>query len=246
MSTVGRRRHRHAHLRRAEARLRVEPGVPGRRDRRAHRRRRPLQPRRDAGRLRTARGRRRRHGEGQLLPAGEEGGRTPQPTTTPSTRTSSVRSSTRRRASTRPSRARSTSPTSPPTRRLRSSRPARASSRTAARSSNLVPFDKNGSLAPQWADPRVWQALSIAIDREAYVNAVHPGEIPTANALPADSPGLPSRARRGVRVRPRRGQGAAGRGRLPRRLRRSTSRSTRAASATSRPCSPTGRRSAST
>ncbi|HEX5729510.1 ABC transporter substrate-binding protein [Microbacterium sp.] len=55
---------------------------------------------------------------------------------------------------------------------------------------NMLPFDKNGSLAPQWADPRVWQALSIAIDREAYVNAVHPGEIPTANALPTDSPGF--------------------------------------------------------
>ena len=54
---------------------------------------------------------------------------------------------------------------------------------------NLLPFDKNGALAPQWGDPRVWKALSIAIDREAYVNAVHPGEIPTANALPADSPG---------------------------------------------------------
>ena len=55
---------------------------------------------------------------------------------------------------------------------------------------NLVPFDKNGSLAPQWADPNVWKALSIAIDRDAYVNAVHPGEIPTANALPTDSPGF--------------------------------------------------------
>ena len=28
----------------------------------------------------------------------------------------------------------------------------------------------------------------MAIDRETYVNAVHPGEIPTANALPADNP----------------------------------------------------------
>ena len=54
---------------------------------------------------------------------------------------------------------------------------------------NLLPFDKNGALAPQWGDPRVWKALSIAIDREAYVAAVHPGDIPTANALPADSPG---------------------------------------------------------
>ena len=55
---------------------------------------------------------------------------------------------------------------------------------------NLLAFDKNGSLAPQWADPNVWKALSMAIDREAYVNAVHPGEMPTANALPADSPGF--------------------------------------------------------
>jgi peptide/nickel transport system substrate-binding protein len=54
---------------------------------------------------------------------------------------------------------------------------------------NLLPFDKNGSLAPQFGDPRVWNALSIAIDREAYVNAIHPGDIPTANALPAESPG---------------------------------------------------------
>ena len=29
----------------------------------------------------------------------------------------------------------------------------------------------------------------MAIDREAYVSAVHPGEVPTANALPADNPG---------------------------------------------------------
>ena len=54
---------------------------------------------------------------------------------------------------------------------------------------NLLPFDKNGSLAPQFADPRVWKALSIAIDRDTYVGAVHPGDIPTTNALPADSPG---------------------------------------------------------
>jgi len=54
---------------------------------------------------------------------------------------------------------------------------------------NLVAFDKTGALGAQWADPRVYQALSMAIDREAYVNAVHPGELPTANALPADNPG---------------------------------------------------------
>lgn len=54
---------------------------------------------------------------------------------------------------------------------------------------NLIAFDKAGATAPQWSDPRVFQALSMAIDREAYVKAVHPGEVPTANALPADSPG---------------------------------------------------------
>lgn len=54
---------------------------------------------------------------------------------------------------------------------------------------NLLPFDKKGALAPQWGDPRVWNALSIAIDRETYVAAIHPGDVPTANVLPADSPG---------------------------------------------------------
>ncbi|MFK4835551.1 ABC transporter substrate-binding protein [Microbacterium sp. ZW T2_14] len=55
---------------------------------------------------------------------------------------------------------------------------------------NIIAFDKTGALGPQWADARVYQALSMAIDREAYVAAVHPGEVPTANALPADSPGF--------------------------------------------------------
>lgn len=54
---------------------------------------------------------------------------------------------------------------------------------------NIVAFDKVGALGPQWSDPRVYQALSMAIDRETYVEAVHAGEIPTANALPVDSPG---------------------------------------------------------
>ena len=54
---------------------------------------------------------------------------------------------------------------------------------------NIVAFDKVGALGPQWGDPRVYQALSMAIDRKTYVNAVHPGEIPTANALPKDNPG---------------------------------------------------------
>ncbi len=54
---------------------------------------------------------------------------------------------------------------------------------------NIIAFDKAGAVAPQWGDPRVFQALSMAIDRKTYVGAVHPGEVPTANALPADSPG---------------------------------------------------------
>lgn len=54
---------------------------------------------------------------------------------------------------------------------------------------NIIAFDKVGALGPQWAEPLVYQALSTAIDRDAFVNAVHPGEVPTANALPADNPG---------------------------------------------------------
>jgi len=54
---------------------------------------------------------------------------------------------------------------------------------------NLIPFDKSGALAPQWGDPNVFTALSVAIDRNAFVKAVHPGQVPTANVLPKDSPG---------------------------------------------------------
>jgi len=54
---------------------------------------------------------------------------------------------------------------------------------------SLIAFDKAGATAPQWGDPRVFQALSMAIDRETYVNAIHTGEVPTANALPAENPG---------------------------------------------------------
>ncbi|MEV8274170.1 ABC transporter substrate-binding protein [Microbacterium sp. NPDC077184] len=54
---------------------------------------------------------------------------------------------------------------------------------------NLIRFDKTGAVNPAFADPRVFKALSIAIDREAYVNAVHPGQEPTANVMPKDSPG---------------------------------------------------------
>ena len=55
---------------------------------------------------------------------------------------------------------------------------------------NLIAFDKKGVVAPQWSDPRVFQALSMAINRDEYVAAIHPGEVPTANALPADSAGF--------------------------------------------------------
>ena len=83
---------------------------------------------------------------------------------------------------------------------------------------NIIAFDKAGATAPQWADPRVYQALSMAIDRETYVNAVHPGEVPTANALPADNPGYLPELEDAVRLRRRRRQEAARRGRLPRRV----------------------------
>ncbi|KQV06247.1 ABC transporter substrate-binding protein [Leifsonia sp. Root112D2] len=54
---------------------------------------------------------------------------------------------------------------------------------------NVIAFDKVGATGPQWSDPRVYQALSMAINRDEYVKGVHPGEVPTANALPANSPG---------------------------------------------------------
>ena len=184
-----RRRHRHPHVRRGEAGVRVQPRPARRRHRRADRRCRPLEPRRDARRLRPADGRRARRRSRATPTFSSRRRTTPPPPTTPSTPTSSSRSSTRRRASTRRSRARSISPTSPPTRRRRSSRPASASSPTAARSRTSSPSTRPAHSAPQWADPRVYQALSMAIDRETYVAAVHPGEIPTANALPADNPG---------------------------------------------------------
>ncbi|MCX7520760.1 ABC transporter substrate-binding protein [Microbacterium sp. STN6] len=51
-------------------------------------------------------------------------------------------------------------------------------------------FDKLGATAPAFANVKVRQALSIAIDRKAFVNALHKGELPTWNALPKDSPGF--------------------------------------------------------
>ena len=78
---------------------------------------------------------------------------------------------------------------------------------------------RTAASAPQWADPRVCQALSMAIDRETYVNAVHPGEIPTANALPADNPGYLPELDEEYAYDPEGAKDAAGRGRLPRRIR---------------------------
>lgn len=55
---------------------------------------------------------------------------------------------------------------------------------------NLITWDKVGATAPQWSDPTVFQALSMAIDRDQFVAAIHPGEVPTANALPEESAGF--------------------------------------------------------
>nr|WP_274636129.1 ABC transporter substrate-binding protein [Microbacterium bovistercoris] len=55
---------------------------------------------------------------------------------------------------------------------------------------NLIAFDKVGATGKEWANPDVYKALSMAIDRKTYVNAVHPGEVPSTNALPKDSPGF--------------------------------------------------------
>lgn len=54
---------------------------------------------------------------------------------------------------------------------------------------NLLPFDKNGSVVPAFASADVFRALSMSIDRETLINAIHPGERPTASVLPLDNPG---------------------------------------------------------
>ncbi|WP_417563925.1 ABC transporter substrate-binding protein [Microbacterium sp.] len=55
---------------------------------------------------------------------------------------------------------------------------------------NIIAFDKVGATGKQWSSPDVYKALSMAIDRDTYVKAVHPGEVPTTNVLPKDSPGF--------------------------------------------------------
>lgn len=55
---------------------------------------------------------------------------------------------------------------------------------------SLLVFDKTGATNEAFADERVRVALSHAIDRKAFVDAVHPGEIPAVNALPSENPGF--------------------------------------------------------
>jgi len=54
---------------------------------------------------------------------------------------------------------------------------------------NMLVFDRTGDTAPAFASQDVRNALSIAIDRQAVVDAISPGDRPTANALPQASPG---------------------------------------------------------
>ncbi|MCW4386227.1 ABC transporter substrate-binding protein [Salinibacterium sp. SYSU T00001] len=55
---------------------------------------------------------------------------------------------------------------------------------------SLLVFDKTGATNQAFADERVRLALSHAIDRDSFVEAVHPGEIPAVNALPQENPGF--------------------------------------------------------
>ncbi|MGY1747683.1 ABC transporter substrate-binding protein [Modestobacter sp. SYSU DS0511] len=51
-------------------------------------------------------------------------------------------------------------------------------------------IDKTGATNPAFADERVRQAISHAIDREAIVDQLHPGAQPTAQLFPADTEGF--------------------------------------------------------
>lgn len=55
---------------------------------------------------------------------------------------------------------------------------------------SLLVFDKAGVTSKPLADVRVRRAISSALDREAFVDGLHKGDIPATNALPADSPGF--------------------------------------------------------
>jgi peptide/nickel transport system substrate-binding protein len=54
----------------------------------------------------------------------------------------------------------------------------------------LFPFDKVGKVTPAFGEEKVRQALQLAIDRKGLVAALHKGDLPAWNALPAESPGF--------------------------------------------------------
>lgn len=55
--------------------------------------------------------------------------------------------------------------------------------------SMLLFWDKIGKNVPAFKDVRVRQAIGLAIDRKAYVNALHKGDAPTVNAVAKGFPG---------------------------------------------------------
>jgi peptide/nickel transport system substrate-binding protein len=55
---------------------------------------------------------------------------------------------------------------------------------------SILIFDRSGATSAPFADPNVRLALSYAIDRQELVDGLHPGEVPTNNALPQDNPGF--------------------------------------------------------
>jgi peptide/nickel transport system substrate-binding protein len=55
---------------------------------------------------------------------------------------------------------------------------------------SFLVFDHSGVTNPAFADPNVRIALGLAIDRNEFVDGVHPGNIPAVNALPKGSPGF--------------------------------------------------------
>ena len=54
---------------------------------------------------------------------------------------------------------------------------------------SMLVFDKSGATTAAFADPNVRVALGMAINRKEFVDGLHKGDDPTANALPASSPG---------------------------------------------------------
>ena len=111
---------------------------------------------------------------------------------------------------------------------------------------NIIAFDKNGALGAAVGGPaRLPGAVDGDRPRDVRQRGA-PGRDPDGERASRRQPRLPARARRGVRLRPRRAPRICSPRPATPTASTSTSRSTRAASATSRRCSPTGRRSAST